>query len=190
MISPAYADRSEWDFGQYLDFLRFFGLFWVRGRVFRYDNLKFDTNSTRRIDPRHPDSPNTSYLETSVTCIFTLSRPVCYFVQQVTFQKVKTVYKSRDLLYHQKMAYPRTDAQRPTYWKVINYYSKRFHESRVIKFSVGETSKNEKIRVRQNRGSSFYFFKKETLYILKIETCFRTYQSSVVRPPAVFFPKK
>ena len=73
MISPAYADRSEWDFGQYLDFLMFFGLCWVRGRVFRYDNLKFDTNSTRRIDPRHPDSPNTSYLETSVTCIFRFS---------------------------------------------------------------------------------------------------------------------
>ena len=88
------------------------------------------------------------------------------------------------------MAYPRTDAQRPTYWKVINYYSKRFHESRVIAFSVGKPSKNEKIRVRQNRGSSFYFFKKETLYILKIETYFRTYQSSVVRPPAVFFPQK
>ena len=73
MISPAYADRSEWEFGQYFDFLRFVCLFWLRGRVFRYDNLKFDTNSTRRIDPRHPDSPNTSYLETSVTCIFRFS---------------------------------------------------------------------------------------------------------------------
>ena len=91
---------------------------------------------------------------------FTFSRPVCCFVQKVTFQKVKTVYKSQDLLYHQKMAYPRTDAQRPTYWKVFHYSSKRFHESRVIEFSVGETSKNEKIRVRQNRGSSCYFFKK------------------------------
>ena len=47
-----------------------FCLFWLRGRVFRYDNLSYDTNSTRRIDPRHPDSPNTSYLETLVTCIF------------------------------------------------------------------------------------------------------------------------
>ena len=76
MISPAYADRSEWDFGQYLDFLRFLGLFWVRGRVFRYDILMLDTSSTRRIDPRHPDSPNTSYLETLVTCIFRFSAPL------------------------------------------------------------------------------------------------------------------
>ena len=58
--------------------------------------------------------------------------------------KKKNVYKSRDLLYHQKMAYPRTDAQRPTYWKVFHYYSKRFHESRVITFSVGETSTKQK----------------------------------------------
>ena len=28
------------------------------------DNLIFDTNSIRQIDPHHPDSPNTSYLET------------------------------------------------------------------------------------------------------------------------------
>ena len=91
------------------------------------------------------------------------SRPVCYFVKQITFQTVKTAYKSRDLVYHQKMAYPRTDAQRPTYWKVFHYYSKRFHESRVIEFSVGKPSKNEKVRVRQNRGSSFYFFKKRDL---------------------------
>ena len=132
-----------------MDFLRFFCLFWVRGRVFRYDILMLDTNSTRRIDPRHPDSPNTSYLETSVTCMFTFSRPVCYFVQQVTFQKVKTVYKSRDLLYHQKMAYPRTDAQRPTYWKVFHYYSKRFHDSRVIEFSAGETSTNKNTYIKK-----------------------------------------
>ena len=137
MISPAYADRSEWDFCQYFDFLRFFGLFRVRGRVFRCNILMLDTNSTRRIDPRHPDSTNTSYLETLVTCMFIFSRPVCYFVQEVTFQKVKTVYQSRDLLYHQKMAYPPKDAQRPTYWKVFHYHSKRFHESRVIAFSVG-----------------------------------------------------
>ena len=51
-------------------FLRFFSLFWVRGRVFRYDILMLDTSSTRRIDPRHPDSPNTSYLKTSSTCSF------------------------------------------------------------------------------------------------------------------------
>ena len=102
-------------FCQYLHVFYVFCLFLLRGRVFRYDNLSYDTNSTRRIDPRHPDSPNTSYLETSVTCMFTFSRPVCYFVQKVIFQKVKTVYKSRDLLYHQKMAYPPSDAQRPTY---------------------------------------------------------------------------
>ena len=72
-VIPAYADRSEWDFHQYLDFFRFVGLFGVRGRVFRYDILMLDTSSTRRIDPRHPDSPNTSYLETLVTCIFRFS---------------------------------------------------------------------------------------------------------------------
>ena len=68
------------------------------------------------------------------------------------------------------MAYPPTDAQRPTYWKIFHYYSKRFHESRVIAFSVGKRRTTNKIRVWQNRGSSFYFFKQQTFYFSQEET--------------------
>ena len=124
---------------------RIFGIFWI----FRIFLIFAPPGSPNRLKmmPRGVGSISTpaDFISANFQNV-TFPRPVCYFVQKVTFQKVKTVYQSRDLLYHQKMAYPPKDAQRPTYWKVFHYYSKRFHESRVIAFSVGKRRKTTQIR--------------------------------------------
>ena len=71
-----------------------------------------------------------------------------YFLfRQVTFQKVKTVCRSRDLLGQQEMAYPSKDAQRPTHiGKYFTTIQNDFMRVELSNFPSGTRQKTKKTK--------------------------------------------